>query len=363
MTNSIGFTGVSVSVMNYYNVMDKTNIIIDFVVPNKVDDSFKNLINSNGGKVYQLSMRNRNPFQYLCQLTKIMKTSYYDIVHTHGNSCTLVIEMCAAILAGVKIRIAHSHNTTCSHKFINKLLRPFFNKTYTHGFACGLDAGKWLFRNKEFTVILNGININKFTYNFEKRKEYKEKYNIKEKKVIGHVGAFNYQKNHEFLIDIFYELTKIDPNYVLMLAGDGELRPLIEQKVISLGLYDKVVFLGKTLEVPELIQAMDIMVLPSRFEGLPIVLIEWQSACLPCLVSDKVTKEAKLTNLIEFMSLEKEAIIWAQKIHEITIIDREEIREQILKELQEAGYDINHNAAILSNLYLRLANAKNKVNK
>ena len=348
----MGYTGVSTSIMNYYDFMDKTDMKINFVVPNHVEARLKNHIKNNGGKVYELMTRETNPLRYMKDLIKIIKTGHYDIVHAHGNSCTLLMEMVAAKIAGVKIRIVHCRNTICTHLTIHRLLRPFFNRSYTHGFACGIDAGKWLFGKKPFTVITNGNDIEKFTYNSEIRQEYRQKYHLEGKKAIGHVGCFNYQKNHNFLIDTFYELTKKDPDYVLFLIGDGGLRSEIENKVKQLGIDNKVIFVGKTLEVSNNLQAMDIMLLPSRFEGLPNVVIEWQIACLPSIVADTVTKEAKITDLVEFMPLEAGVKAWARRITEVEIMDRQNISESILKEIREAGFDMKDNAKVLKSLYL-----------
>ena len=350
-TVGMGFDGITNSIMNYYRFLDKSDMQIDFVATNEVDDRLTNQIEWNGGKVYALFMRNKNPFQYIKELTKIIKDGEYDIVHAHGNSCTLQTEMYAAKKGGAKVRIAHSRNTTCSHKIFHRILRPFFDRTYTHGFACGVDAGKWLFEDKRFTVITNGTDIEKFSYKNEIRQEYRKKYNLEGKKVIGHVGSFFYQKNHDFLIDIFYELTKMDSECVLFLMGDGDLRPEIESKAKELGIYDKIIFTGKTLEVPQLLQAMDVMVLPSRFEGLPNVAIEWQIACLPAILSDKVTRDAKITELVEFMGLGEGAKAWATKINDTKIIDRQLISEKIEYTVRFAGFDIQDNAKELKRLY------------
>jgi glycosyltransferase involved in cell wall biosynthesis len=352
MTTPMGFTGISTSVMNYYHFMDKSDMQINFVVPNIMDDLLKNQIMSNGGKVYELLMRDTNPFRYLINLIRIIKTGHYGIVHAHGNSCTLFTEMFAAIIGGVRIRIAHSRNTACDHILFHKLLRPFFNISYTHGFACGTDAGKWLFGKKPFTVINNGNDIDKFSFNNLVRQEYRKKYNLDGKTVIGHVGSFYYQKNHDFLINTFYELIKLQPDYLLFLIGDGELRSKIENKVKELEIADKVIFTGKTTDVPNLLQAMDLMVLPSRFEGMPNTVIEWQLACLPSLISDKVTKDVKLTDLVEFMPLEKGPKAWAEKIKEIKITDRQNMSEKAVADVRKAGFDIKENAKELKSLYV-----------
>lgn len=356
LTTKFEMCGITNSVMNYYRCMDKSDMIIDFVVPNKIVNRLRTEIENNGGKIFELQMRNRNPIIYLKKLTKIIQTGEYDSVHAHGNSCTLAVEMYAAKIAGTKIRIAHSRNTTCIHKALHIFLRPIFDRTYTHGFACGKDAGRWLFRDKQFTVITNGNDIDKFAFNRTIRHEYRKKYNLEGKKVIGHVGLFNFQKNHEFLIEVINELVKICPNCILIAVGDGELKPSIEQKVKEMGLMDSVIFTGQSLEVEKLIQAMDIMILPSRYEGLPNVVIEWQIACLPSLISDKVTREVQLTNLVEVMPLEAGAEVWAKRISQIVLVDRDSIKEQVVRQITEAGFNVKENAKELKRLYRSLMN-------
>ncbi|MDF2472259.1 MAG: hypothetical protein K0R21_41 [Anaerocolumna sp.] len=346
--------GITNSLMNYYRHMDKSDMQIDFVTPNKLVKRLKKEIRANGSKIYVLPMRNSNPFTYAKILSRIVKAGEYDIVHAHGNSSTLQTEMFAAKLGGAKIRIAHSRNTSCDHRFFHWLLRPFFYRTFTHGFACGTDAGKWLFGKKPFTVIPNGNDIEKFSYCEEVRQEYRQKYNLEGKKVIGHVGSFCRQKNHEFLLDVFYELLKLDPNHVLFLIGDGELRGEIKEKIKLLGMEQNVILTGKTLEVANLLQAMDVMVLTSRHEGLPNVVIEWQLAGLPSIVSDKVTPDVKVTDLVEFMPLEAGAKDWAEKINQVKLTDRMTIREEIKDKMRTAGYDIEENAKELKQIYNRL---------
>lgn len=355
MTNSMGYTGVSAVVMNYYTFMDKSGMQIDFVIPNKVEERFINQIEGNGGKLYELFMKEKNVILYFAKLLKIIRAGNYDIVHAHGNSSTLFLEMAAAKIAGVKVRIAHSHNSTCAHKIVNKILRPFFLRSYTHGFACSKKAGRWLFKDRSFTVIPNGIDTEKYSFNDQTREEYRKRYHLQDKKVIGHVGAMNDQKNHDFLIDIFYELSKMDPKYILVLIGDGDLRQEITRKVTVLAIEDKVLFLGKSLEVPKLLQAMDIMLLPSRYEGLPVVMLEWQCAGLPMIVSDKVTKEAKLTELVEFMPIETDAREWAKRINEIRILDRNDSKDLLISKIRHAGYDIRDSAVKLKRIYENLA--------
>lgn len=318
-TTVFDLDGITNTIMNYYLNMDKSDLLIDFAVPNTLSERLKNPILENGGSIYELPMRNRNPFLYWFQLRWIIYSNHYDIVHAHGNSATLAIEMSAAKMGGTKVRIAHSHNSSCNHPVINRFLKPIFYKMYTHGFACGKDAGKWLFGTKTFTVLNNGTDIEKYAFDSKVREEFRRKYNLTGKKVIGHVGNFVYQKNHEFIIRTFYELTKINSESLLMLIGDGILFQKIKQMILKLGIQDKVIFVGRTLEVPAFLQAMDVMILPSYFEGLPNVVVEWQIAGLPSIVSDTVTSQVKLTNLVEFMSLSSGPKAWAERMNKIPL--------------------------------------------
>ncbi|MFU0826084.1 MAG: glycosyltransferase [Lachnoclostridium sp.] len=343
--------GITNTVMNYYLNLDKTNLQIDFAVPNKVTDRLKKPITENGGTVYELAGRKKNPFLYWRKLREIIRSNRYDMIHAHGNSATLLLEMSAAKMAGTKIRIAHCHNTSCSHPVINRLLKPVFYKMYTHGFACGLDAGKWLFGDRKFTVLKNGTEIEKYVFQSRVREEYRRKFNLTGRKVIGHVGNFVPQKNHEFIIYTFYELIISNPDCVLILVGDGPLLNKMKQMAMELGIYNKIIFMGKSFEVPYLLQAMDVMILPSLFEGFPNVVVEWQIAGLPCIVSDTVTSQVKLTDLVEFLPLSLGPKAWAERLNKIELSDREKTREKVMKEVREAGFDIRTNAIELRNLY------------
>lgn len=342
--------GITNVIMNYYNAIDET-IHMDFVVKQCIDESLKHELYKNGSKLYELNYRLKSPYKYTKRVMEIVKSGQYDIVHAHGNSHTLALEMYAAKKGGAKIRIPHSHNTTTKYPITHKILNRCFRKNYTHGFACGIDAGKWLFGEKPFMVINNGIDLNKFTYNEQIRQTYRSKYSINDYKVIGCVATFNSQKNHTFLIDIFSELHKKDASYKLLLVGNGSLKVEIESKVSRLGLTDAVIFMGKSTEVPQLMQAMDMLIMPSLFEGLPLTLIEAQATCLPCYVSDVVSDEVKITELINFISLDDSPKQWATIINNGYSFDREENRSRIIKQVKDSGYSIEDNALKVQSLY------------
>ena len=353
LTGPIAYEGISMSVLNYFKNIDNSKIKMDFVGPYIVDEIEKQ-INDKGGKVYIIEGRKKNPLRYIKKVSLLIKENKYDIVQAHGSSAILCLEMIAAKKAGCKIRIAHCRNTKCDHVILDKLLRPIFYKTYTHGFACGELAGKWLFKDRKFEIINNGKDTEKFKYDEEIRKKMRYKCNLEDKIVIGHVGNFNEQKNHTFLIDILYNLVQKNPNYYLVSIGKGRLQSAIEQKVKELGIDKNILFVGASSEVEKWLQAMDIMVFPSKFEGFPNVLVEWQIAGLPCIISSAITKEVKLTNLVQFVPLEKNPKYWAEEIGKIELQDRNLIKDKVIAQIKEQGYDIKENAKKLEKIYENL---------
>jgi glycosyltransferase involved in cell wall biosynthesis len=347
--------GITNSIMNYYRSMDKTDFRIDFAVTNQLPVRLKAEIEGKGGKVFELLSRKNNPLLYLWNLIKIMRKGRYDIVHAHGNSATLAIEMTAAKLCRARVRIAHCHNTTCDHMLLHKLLKPALYHNYTHAFACSREAGQWLFGDNAFTVINNAIPLEQYFYNENTRAEIRKKLNFESNKVIGHVGHFSYQKNHDFLLKVFSKLYKQDPSYRLLLIGDGVLKNDIVNQVKAYGLEDAVCFYGETLEVSKLLQAMDIFVFPSHFEGLGMAAIEAQAAGLPCIVSDAVPAEAKMTDRFDFLSLNEPVDAWADRIEQLYQSDRKNYAEQIKEKVIGSNFNIQIEADKLKKLYFKYA--------
>lgn len=347
-TVSFRLNGITSVIMNYYRKMDKDKMITDFLVTNEISNDYFDEITSTGSKVYKLN-RKGNIIAYFINLYKLMRSNNYDIVHIHGNSATVSIETVAAYLAKVPVRIVHSHNTTCSHKRAHKILYPIMKRTYTHGVACGEAAGRWLFKDQKFDIIKNGIDLNVFTYDENLSNKFKERINYRGRIVIGHVGNFVEQKNHNFLIDIFNELLKKDKNYELLLIGDGPLIQDIKNKVSSLGIEENVCFLGKTNEVSNYLQAVDIFLLPSHYEGLPVVSIEAQALGLPCLISDKVSEEVSITENVKFLPIDN-IEHWINAIlMQKSVIDNNRINSH--NSIRAAGYDIYENSYSMKLLY------------
>lgn len=303
-------------------------------------------LEKSGCSVKELSPRKENTITYFHDLIKLIKKEKYDIVHIHGNSCTMAIELLAAFLGGCKVRVAHSHNTSCEHKKAHMLLRPVFELFCNGRVACGKEAGKWLFKGKNFYVANNGIETDKYIFNSAKREAIRKKLNIADNSILlGHIGAFNKVKNQEFLINL---LSDIDDRYKLICIGDGENKQNVENMAESSGLSKNVIFTGNVNNVPELLQAIDIFLLPSLYEGFPFVMVEAQASGLPCIVSDAVSKESNLTGDVLYLPLDKQ--IWTETVLNISCFEKSNMSEII----KNSGYDIASNAKELICFYKEL---------
>ena len=351
--------GISTCIMNYFELIASSEIQMDLVAPNIVSEELRKTIESKGMKLYELPMRKESTLSYFLKLRKIISRGSYDVVHAHGNSCTLAIELLAARLGGCRRRIAHSHNTTCEHKRAHKLLRPVFELCCTERFACGEAAGKWLFQKKKFDIIKNGVNLDIYNVNEEKRKKLRCSLGVLEDEIlIGHIGVFNYQKNHEFLVEVFKELKENNQEkFKMVLIGDGSLKTEIEGKVKEYALEKDIFFTGNISDVADYLQAIDILLLPSRFEGLPYVLVEAQAAGKLCIVSDKVSVEARLTELVHFVSIDSSSEWVENVLSKYKIYKNMECKKQIQEahnELTKKGYSLIQNAKYLKDRYLKI---------
>ncbi|HFI0789867.1 TPA: glycosyltransferase family 1 protein [Streptococcus suis] len=314
--------GVESVVMNYYRHIDRTKIQFDFICDEDSTNIPYGEIEKMGGKVILIPPYQK-VFKYHNKLKEVLKSGGYKIVHSHINTLS-VFSLFAAKCAGVPVRIAHSHSTTNKKEkkknLLKQVLRPFSKVFATDYMCCSELAGRWLFGNKEYDngnvyLLNNAIDLDKFKYDEEKRKKKRKELNIEDSTiVIGHVGRFVEQKNHRFLIDIFNEVHKQKENSILLLAGQGPLMEEMKEKVRNLGLEKNVKFLGQRYDINELYQAFDVFCLPSLYEGLPVVGVEAQATGLLCIFSDDMTKETKVLDTTEFLSLNQSVEEWAYTI-------------------------------------------------
>lgn len=349
-TVGLNRNGITTVMFDYYSRFTKEEFDIHTISEISNDESIIKDFEKAGIKVHELPSRKKNTFRYFISLVILMYKNKFDVIHVNGNSATESIELIAAQLAGCKVRIAHSHNSTCDAKRADKILRPLFYRMYTHAFACGELAGKWLFKDRNFKIIKNGRDLNK--YAFDERMRLKMRRNLKLSEdilAVGHIGNFNKQKNHVYLIKIFEQLKAINPKSKLFLAGYGHCEQEIHAMVNRLNLEDDVIFLGVINNVSNILQAMDIMVLPSLYEGLPLVVVEWQMAGLPCVISDTITTECVYTDLVKFEKLESSYSSWAEKILKIAKLNRSARKNYVLEQSIQCGFDVNSNVIELMN--------------
>lgn len=342
--------GLETMIMNYYKNIDREKIQFDFLVHRREKADYDDEILEMGGKIYRISKLNPFNRKYKTELEKFFaRHKEYKIVHVHQD-CLSSIILKVAKKYGVDVRIAHSHTSNQDKDIkypIKMIYRYFIPKYATHLMACSNSAGEWMFRGAEFELVNNAIDSKRYLFDETKRRIIREKMGIqREEFLIGHVGRFCYPKNHRFLVDIFEKINeKISAK--LILVGEGELRSEIETRVNKLGLADKVIFMGLRNDVSDLMQAMDVFVFPSHYEGLPVTVVEAQAAGLPCLISDGVPIECKKTDLVEQELLSKSADEWAEDILKLKKISR----RNTYQDMVEAGYDIQENAKWLSNIY------------
>lgn len=360
-TNGLRNDGITNSILNYYGHMDINDMAVDMLETRFVERNVEQKFLNTGICLKRTKSRN-NVIQYIISTALLIKKEGYDIVHIHGSSTLLSIDLFAAWLGGCKVRIAHSRNTTCKHEKFNTLLRPIFNLLCTERFACGEDAGKWLFGNREFSVIKNGKDLDAFEFKASARARMREKYNLEKYTVIGHVGNFNYQKNHNFLINVFADIVQKSDDYRLVLIGTGtEYLEKAKAQVRERGLEKKVIFMGSIDNVAEILCAMDVMLLPSHYEGLPNVVLEWQLSGLPSFISDKITKECQKTELVHFLPIDEGTDIWVNEIKRVKIHEdylRLEEAKAARETMKKNGYDIRENAAQLKEKYKKLVQAR-----
>ena len=356
---SLATGGVSKIVSDYVHNFKEQNISYELLTLNIASNIYYEDLNI---KINIIGNSN-NFFKRLYNEYKIIKNGKFDVIHINGSSGARIIECIAAKFAGVKTIIIHSHSSNSEsnnkykkivHKYCKELLKYFA----TDFFACSNNAAQWMFpktivENSYYKIINNGIDIEKFKFDLNERNNLRNKYKVSNKYVIGHVGRFCDVKNHIFIINLFAELIKDKPNYALLLLGTGELENDIKEKVKELGLDNYVLFLENKNDIYKYYNMMDCFVLPSKFEGFPIVAIEAQANGLNTIISSNITKNVKITDLISFLPIEqKDLKKWKNRIIECKSELDFNTRSNYYKQVKKANYDIKDIAFELEKFYL-----------
>lgn len=303
----MGRGGLETMLMNYYRNIDRDIVQFDFLVHRSFEAEYDAEILKMGGHIYHLPTLNPFSISYHKKLNAFFKEHSYDVVHSHLD-CMSAYPLAYAKKYGASVRIAHAHNKNQDHNFkyiVKSISRRFMPQYATHLFACSEEAGKWMFGKHQFYVLNNAIDAKRYRFSADRAEREKKALNISNEFVIGHIGRFYPQKNHKFLIEIFRELVKIESDAKLFLVGTGPDRELIREKVKEYHLENKVVFMGSREDIPEILQAIDVFVFPSLYEGLGIAAVEAQAAGIPCILSDQVPVECRMTQNVEFLSLKK----------------------------------------------------------
>lgn len=352
VTNT-GRGGLETLLMNYYRKIDRSKIQFDFLRHRSDHEAYDDEMIALGGKIYELPRMNPFSPSYLKKLDSFFAAhSEYKIVHVHQD-CMSSIILRAAKKYDIPVRIAHSHSSS-QDKNIKYPLKLYYRqkipKYANELFACSKEAGEWMFRGNPFILLNNAIDTQKFRFDPQKRAEVRSKFNIGENTLLlGHIGRYAATKNHTFLIDIFYEVKKLYPDSVLLLIGDGELKPTIENKVANLGISDSVIFAGLRSDVDELVQAIDVFVMPSLYEGLSMAFLEVLSSGVNAVIADHFAKVCDITDTVHRVSLADGAQIWAKRIIELS----NTVRTDMSHHIADAGYDITENAKWLCDYYIK----------
>ncbi|TGA99977.1 glycosyltransferase family 1 protein [Sporolactobacillus shoreae] len=317
--------GMEEYVMNLFRHIDRSKYVFDIIPHGGKLFYAEKEVRHLGGRVYKITGQKENLLQSMKELNQCFKEWRNDHDIIYFNSCGFynIIPFLLAKRNKYTI-ITHGHNTRGGKKSLLIEGLHLFNRIYVRWvskrcFACSQAAGEWMFGKHFFKkgrvkIINNAIDCDLFRFNQDVRTDIRKQLNLDNRFVIGHVGRFVRQKNHDFMIDVFQAIRSQNGQAKLMLIGDGELKPLIEEKVKRLGLEDDVLFLGNRKDIPELMWAMDVFVLPSLFEGLPVVAVEAQAAGLSLVLSDTISREAKITQSVTFCSLKRQLAYWAKVI-------------------------------------------------
>jgi glycosyltransferase involved in cell wall biosynthesis len=350
--------GAETLIMNLYRNIDRSKVQFDFFTCK--EGVFDTEIKEMGGKVHRIPyVTDVGHFAYIKALEAFFSSNKeYRIVHSHLDRMSGFV-LRAAKKSGIPVRIAHSHNTKSEGGFVARAYKfyasQFISSSATNLMACSELASKWLFGrdSNRCHLVKNAIDLTKFTFSSSMRTDIRKSLGIDDNTlVIGHVGRFCHQKNHAFLIDIFEEFVKLNSNTVLLLVSNGSLMPDIEDKTASLGLSDKVKFLGVRSDVNCIMQAFDVFAFPSLHEGLPVTLIEAQGAGIPCIISDVISREVDMgIGLVEYLPI-NDKMVWVNKLN-ISVIRT--LSGKTIEALREKGYDINSVSQGIQDFYTNIS--------
>lgn len=347
--------GAETMIMNYYRQIDRSKIQFDFLVNRPYEAAYEKEIQELGGKIFRMCPLYPQYFgRYKKEVREFLKAHpEYQIIHSNLEERSY-FALKEAKKLNIPVRISHSHNAPRGFD-LKSIIRYYFRANLkpqvTHMFTCGEEAGIWLYGKKQQDQVImmnNAIDAKLYQYHPAVEEEMRKELGLEGKFVIGHVGRFFPQKNHTFLIEIFAKVYQQNKNAVLLLVGGGELETEIKAKVEGLNLTEAVKFLGVRSDIHRLMQAFDVFILPSLFEGFPVTMVEAQAAGLPCIISDQVPPQCAITKNVEIISLKKSPQQWAERLLTYQNTQKQNTYETIVKQ----NFDIKANAQWLQQFYL-----------
>lgn len=353
LTGNIG--GIESFILNLYKNIDRSTYKFDFITTSETP-VYKDELETLGGRVFQVPIY-KDIWGYTREIKKIIAANNYDIIHIHKNSSANIIPaIIAKKISSAKI-IVHSHNTLPTKGRLSGLLHKI-NRSYLYNvadehLACSNIAGKWMFGDRKYEVIPNGVDTSQFLFSTEGRKKIRSEFGIPEDAfIVGNVGRFTEQKNHRFIIDIFESLLGIKENAYLILVGTGELEDEIKERVKKKCIAKKVIFTGKRNDIPDIMSALDVFLMPSFYEGLPIVAVEAQANGLRLCLSDTIAKETDIFRDAKWIDLAEDMSNIANKLNSITYISQTE-RLKRCQEFSNSIYTIKNTVNKIRILYIQ----------
>lgn len=338
--------GAETFIMKVYRNLDRTKYQIDFCINAKEKCFYEDEILNMGGKIYRIPSKSENVKEFKLKLRRIVKdNSYSNILRITSNAMGFM-DLKIAKRAGAKVCCARSSNASdggglksvICHRLGKLLYTKFVDvKIAPSDLAAIYTFGKKNYESGKVHILHNGVDLNVYRYASEKREKIRKEFSVdSEAKLIGHVGRFSEQKNHMFLLDIFKKIHMMDSSSRFLLVGGGELEEMVRKRAMELGIYDQIIFAGLRSDVQDILSAMDVFIMPSFYEGMPNTVIEAQATGLPCVIADTITKEANITGLVQYLSLDEDVSEWAKT----AICAAALPRKNTVGEFRSHGYDI-----------------------
>ena len=351
-TLGLDLEGITSVIYNYTKAMDREGLQLYFLTYGDLKPVLRERFEALGEILFTAD-RKQSTVGYMKDYVALLKKHRFDVVHIHGNSGTMLIEVLLAKLCGVKTVMVQAHSTRTNHPFVNAVLKRPMMWLCRDCIASSEVSGQWLYGKHPYTLLNNAIEVDNFRFDAAAREAYRKEFGIRDEEfLVGHIGHFTEPKNHFFLVDVFAEFHKLEPDSRLLLISDGPRFEQVKQQVARLGLEDAVIFAGRRNDAAAIYSAMDLFMLPSVWEGLPLVLVEAQVNGLPVLVSDVVTKAAVCTDRIFYKPLEDGTRDWAKALQQLqhTPFDRQ---EDTGAAVAAKGFDIRAEADKLRHMYLK----------